>query len=72
MGCLLLVQILCDALTDAASEQPDLLIDVATLTGAARAALGADIPAVFSTDDEVWAKLEAASRQEVRAGRGHV
>lgn len=64
-----LLQILCDALADAASEGPDLLVDVATLTGAARAALGADVPAVFSTDDEVWAQLESASQQEVSAQR---
>ena len=43
--------ILCDALADAASEQPDLLVDVATLTGAARTALGAEVPAVFSSCD---------------------
>src|SRR3546814_2998542 len=36
--------ILCDALTEADSEKPDLLIDFATLTGAARVALGPDLP----------------------------
>ncbi len=40
--------ILCDALTEADSESPDLLIDVATLTGAARTALGTELPAMFS------------------------
>ncbi|MGD9649399.1 MAG: M17 family metallopeptidase [Dongiaceae bacterium] len=40
--------ILADALTEADQEKPDLLIDFATLTGAARIALGAEIPAVFS------------------------
>ena len=42
---------LCDALTEAASEEPDALIDFATLTGAARVALGSDLPALFSNDD---------------------
>jgi leucyl aminopeptidase len=39
--------ILCDALAYAAEGQPDLLIDLATLTGAARVALGAQLPALF-------------------------
>lgn len=43
--------ILADALTEAASESPDQLIDFATLTGAARVALGTELPALFSTDD---------------------
>ncbi len=38
--------VLADALTDADAERPDLLIDLATLTGAARTALGPDLPAV--------------------------
>lgn len=45
--------ILCDALTEADSESPDLIIDCATLTGAARVALGTEMPAVFSCDDEL-------------------
>lgn len=40
--------ILCDALWEAGKESPDLIIDCATLTGAARVALGTDIPAIFS------------------------
>lgn len=44
--------ILCDALADADDEKPDLLIDFATLTGAARVALGPDLPAVFTNDDD--------------------
>jgi leucyl aminopeptidase len=47
--------ILADALTEAASENPELIIDIATLTGAARMALGNDIGAMF-TDDETLAK----------------
>jgi leucyl aminopeptidase len=39
--------ILCDALALAAEGQPDLLIDMATLTGAARVALGGQLPALF-------------------------
>lgn len=46
--------ILADALYEAVTEKPDLLIDCATLTGAARVALGTDIPAFF-TDDEMLA-----------------
>ena len=42
--------ILCDALTEACSEKPELLVDFATLTGAARVALGPDLPAIFSND----------------------
>lgn len=43
--------ILSDALTEAASESPEQIIDFATLTGAARVALGTELPALFSTDD---------------------
>ncbi len=44
--------ILADALTEASSEAPALLLDFATLTGAARVALGADLPALFCNDEE--------------------
>ncbi len=43
--------ILCDALTYAAEQSPQLILDFATLTGAARVALGPDLPALFSNDD---------------------
>ncbi len=43
--------ILADTLTEAVSENPDLLIDITTLTGAARVALGTELPAVFSNND---------------------
>ncbi|ARJ64900.1 leucyl aminopeptidase [Magnetospirillum sp. ME-1] len=43
--------ILADALAEAAAEKPALLIDIATLTGAARSALGTDLPALFSNND---------------------
>jgi leucyl aminopeptidase len=46
--------VLCDLLADASDEAPELLIDCATLTGAARVALGPDLPAMFCTSD-AWA-----------------
>jgi leucyl aminopeptidase len=54
--------VLADALADADAAQPDLLIDLATLTGAARTALGPDLPALFSTDDVLAAQLVALGR----------
>lgn len=42
--------ILADALAEAASENPALIIDMATLTGAARVALGTELPALFSNN----------------------
>ena len=54
--------ILCDALSEAGTENPVLMIDFATLTGAARVALGTELPAFFTNDDEVAAGLvESAS-----------
>jgi leucyl aminopeptidase len=52
--------ILSDALTAADEEQPELLIDAATLTGAARTALGTALPALFCNHDETAAELLAA------------
>ena len=52
--------ILADALAEASTEKPALLIDFATLTGAARVALGADLPALFSNDDGFANELLAA------------
>ena len=49
--------ILADALWEASSEQPSLLIDCATLTGAARVALGTELPALFSNDNVLAADL---------------
>ena len=43
--------VLCDLLSEASDENPSLLVDCATLTGAARVALGPDLPAMFSNDD---------------------
>lgn len=45
--------VLADAIAEACSEKPDLIIDFATLTGAARVALGPDLPAMFSNNDKV-------------------
>jgi leucyl aminopeptidase len=47
--------VLCDALAMADAERPDLIIDFATLTGAARVALGPELPALFATSDELAA-----------------
>jgi leucyl aminopeptidase len=52
--------VLCDLLAEAAQEQPDWLIDAATLTGAARVALGPDLPALFCTNDELAEMIVSA------------
>jgi leucyl aminopeptidase len=49
--------VLCDLLADASAEQPSVLFDFATLTGAARVALGPDLPALFCDDDDMAAAL---------------
>jgi leucyl aminopeptidase len=49
--------ILGDALTHAAADEPELVIDLATLTGAARVALGPELPALFSNDEATAAGL---------------
>ena len=49
--------VLCDALDDACSESPDLVIDFATLTGACRVALGTELPGFFCNDESVAAGL---------------
>ena len=52
--------ILGDALTLADEESPELILDMATLTGAARTALGPDLPPLYSTDDGLARELMAA------------
>jgi leucyl aminopeptidase len=52
--------ILGDALARASEEDPDLIVDFATLTGAARVALGPDLPALMTRRDETAAALLAA------------
>ena len=49
--------VLADLLTLADDEKPDLMIDCATLTGAARVALGADLPALFTPDEKLAVDL---------------
>jgi leucyl aminopeptidase len=56
--------ILADALAEACSEKPSLLVDLATLTGAARVALGPDLPALFVNDDTLAAELLEHSERE--------
>ncbi len=55
--------VLCDALAEADGEEPDLIIDIATLTGAARVALGTDLPGVFTGGDDLAAALDQAGRE---------
>jgi leucyl aminopeptidase len=56
--------VLADALTKAVEDTPELIIDFATLTGAARVALGPDLPAMFSNDDDTADALIAASKAQ--------
>ena len=56
--------ILADVLTVADEEEPDLLIDMATLTGAARVAVGTEISATFTDDDELFASLARHAEAE--------
>ena len=53
--------ILADALTRAAELDPVLVIDLATLTGAARAALGPQLPPFYTGDDDLAVELERAA-----------
>ena len=52
--------ILADALAEADTEAPEVLIDFATLTGSARVALGPDLPALYATDDDLAADFARA------------
>ena len=56
--------VLADALTYACEFEPDLVIDFATLTGAARVALGTDLPPVFSNDISIAQEITAAGELE--------
>ncbi|MEM7273238.1 MAG: leucyl aminopeptidase [Actinomycetota bacterium] len=53
--------VLADALSLAAEAEPDAIIDIATLTGSASAALGTQIAALMASDDKLAARVEAAS-----------
>jgi leucyl aminopeptidase len=55
--------ILADALARAGELRPDLTIDLATLTGAARVALGPDVPPFYTDDESLAAEIAAASAQ---------
>lgn len=54
--------VLADALAKAVEDKAGLIVDFATLTGAARTALGPDLPAMFSNDDDVAGALLAAAK----------
>ncbi|MFZ3234686.1 MAG: leucyl aminopeptidase family protein [Stellaceae bacterium] len=56
--------ILCDALAEASTETPQMLVDMATLTGAARVALGPELAALFCNDDALATALLAAAAAE--------
>jgi leucyl aminopeptidase len=57
--------ILADALTLADAERPDLILDFSTLTGAARVALGPDLPAFFTEDEALAAAVAEAGRRAI-------
>jgi len=54
--------VLGDALARAAEDKPELILDFATLTGAARVALGPDLPATFANDEQLATDLIAAAK----------
>jgi leucyl aminopeptidase len=56
--------VLCDALALADAEHPDLIIDFATLTGAARVALGPELPALFGNVDAIVNDLARVAAAE--------
>ena len=56
--------VLADALAEADREEPALLIDLATLTGAARVALGPELPAIYSTPPELGEQLRQIGERE--------
>ena len=56
--------VLADALALADEEKPDLLIDLGTLTGAARVALGPDLPPFYTDDETLAPDVAARAKQE--------
>ena len=56
--------VLCDALTLACEENPEMVLDFATLTGAARVAMGADVPPYFTDDEELHNGLQFHMKNE--------
>ncbi len=63
--------VLADALAEADAESPDLLIDLATLTGAARTALGPELPAAYSPDEALLASAQRRRRGDLRSAVAH-
>ena len=59
--------VLADGLIDASAQKPELIIDAATLTGAAKTALGNDYHALFSFDDALANRLLASAQAENEA-----
>ena len=59
--------VLADGLIDASAQKPALIIDAATLTGAAKTALGNDYHALFSFDDALANRLLASAQAENEA-----
>ena len=55
--------VLADALAKAGEDKPELILDFATLTGAARTALGPDLPALFTNDDALAADVLAGGTE---------
>jgi leucyl aminopeptidase len=55
--------VLADALTYAGEERPDLVVSFATLTGAARVALGPDLPPLYTDDEGLAADIVAAGNR---------
>jgi leucyl aminopeptidase len=53
--------VLCDALSEVSALKPELIVDFATLTGAARVALGTEVPVFFSNSDVLANELNIAS-----------
>jgi leucyl aminopeptidase len=55
--------VLCDALAYAVEEKPKTIVDFATLTGAARVALGPELPALFVNDEKLAARILGAAEE---------
>ena len=62
--------VLADGLSLAAEEEPDLIVDMATLTGACKVALGEKIAGLFASDDDTAARVQAAAAAAGRAACG--
>ncbi len=56
--------VLADALALADEEEPEVLVDMATLTGAARVALGPDLPPFYTDDEQLASDLAASAREQ--------